>query len=272
VLVPEDQLPAPPVAAGGEAPLGAVSGKGMWTWQWLRTESGDAAAIVDRAVGAGLTQLWVRVADSRDGFYAGDTLSAIVPAAHSRGIAVIAWGFPHLYDPVADAAWSVAVLDWRTAAGDRVDGFSADIETDSEGVALAPRRVAVYLGLVRAARSGRPLVATVFPPTDHWMAVYPYSAMAPYVDAFAAMVYWECKQPGVAADQAVRRLSSMRPVHVIGQAFDFADVGGRRVAPSAAELERFMTVARQDGALGASFWVWQHMDAEEWGELAAFEW
>ena len=244
----------------------------MWIWQWTRTESGNAAAIIDRAVQAGLTELWVRVGDSRDSFYAVDTLNALVPAAHGRGLAVIAWGFPHLYDPVADAAWSVAVLNWRTPSGDRVDGFSPDIETDSEGVALSARRVAVYLGLVRAARAGRPLVATVFPPTDHWMAVYPYAAMAPYVDAFAAMVYWECRQPGDAVDQAVQRLSSMRPVHVIGQAFDMADAGGRQVAPSAAELERFMTVARQDGAVGTSFWVWQHMNAEEWTALSAFDW
>jgi len=86
------------------------------------------------------------------------------------------------------------------------------------------------------------------------------------------MIYWECRDPGAAAAEAIRRLGSMRPVHVIGQAFSFADVGGRIDLPSAAELRRFMEVARRDGAVGASFWVWQSMSPEEWAELTAFPW
>jgi hypothetical protein len=272
VLVPEEALPPPAPASAPAAPLGAVSGKGLWVWQYRRTEAGDPQAIVDRAAAAGLRQIWVRVADSQDGFYGDDELAQIVPRAHRRGLAVIAWGFPHLYDPVADAAWSKAVLDWRTSGGERVDGFSADIETASEGVALSARRAAVYLSLVRHARDGRPLIATVYPPTDRWMSLYPFSAMAPYIDAFAPMIYWECRDPGAAAAEAMTRLARLRPVHLIGQAFSFGDVAGRIDQPSAAELERFMEVARSGGAVGASFWVWQSMDPEEWAELAAFPW
>ena len=272
VLVPESALPPPAPATAPAAPLTAATGKGLWVWQYRRTEAGEPEAIVDRAAATGLTQIWVRVADSQDGFYGDDELAALVPRAHRRGLSVIAWGFPHLYDPVADAAWSKAVLDWRAPGGDRVDGFSADIETSTEGVALSPRRAALYLSLVREARAGRPLIATVYPPTDHWMSAYPFAAMAPYIDAYAPMIYWECRDPGAAAAEAISRLARMRPVHLIGQAFSFGDVAGRIDQPSAAELERFMAVARSRGAVGASFWVWQSMDPEEWGELAAFPW
>ncbi|HEV7468076.1 MAG TPA: hypothetical protein VGP96_17395 [Candidatus Dormibacteraeota bacterium] len=272
VLVPDAALPAPVPADAPAAPLAALRGKGMWVWQYRRTEGGAPEAIVDRAAAAGLRQIWVRVADSQDGFYGADELAQLVPRAHRRGLSVIAWGFPHLYDPVADAAWSRAILDWRGPAGDRVDGFSADIETASEGVALSARRAAVYLSLVRQARDGRPLIATVYPPTDHWMAAYPFSAMAPYIDAFAPMIYWECRDPGAAAAEAIGRLAGLRPVHLIGQAFSFGDVAGRVDQPSAAELERFMAVGRSTGAVGASFWVWQSMNAEEWAELVAFPW
>ena len=272
VLVPESALPPPAPATAPAAPLTAATGKGLWVWQYRRTEGGEPEAIVDRAAATGLTQIWVRVADSQDGFYGDDELAALVPRAHRRGLSVIAWGFPHLYDPVADAAWSKAVLDWRAPGGDRVDGFSADIETSTEGVALSPRRAALYLSLVREARAGRPLIATVYPPTDHWMSAYPFAAMAPYIDAYAPMIYWECRDPGAAAAEAISRLARMRPVHLIGQAFSFGDVAGRIDQPSAAELERFMAVARSRGAVGASFWVWQSMDPEEWGELAAFPW
>jgi hypothetical protein len=271
-LVPDNQLPPAQPAAGPGASLTAVSGKGLWVWRYGATENANAGAIVDRAVSTGLTQIWVRVADSQNGFYGADELAQIVPAAHARGLAVIAWGFPYLYDPVADAGWTDQVLAWRAASGDRVDGFSPDIETASEGVALSAQRVAVYLGLVRPARDGRPLVATVYPPTDHWMAAYPYGTMAPYVDAFAPMVYWECRDPGDAATEAVTRLSPMKPVTVIGQAFSFGDVGGRVTQPDTAELDRFMGTARQDGAIGASFWVWQDLTGEEWNALTAYPW
>lgn len=272
VLVPDSALPPPAPATGPSAPLAAISGKGLWIWQYHRTQGGDPQAIVDRAAAVGLRQIWVRVADSEYGFYGDDELAALVPRAHRVGIAVIAWGFPHLYDPAGDAAWSKAVLDWRTPDGEQVDGFSADIEMATEGVELSARRAALYLSLVRQARAGRPLIATVYPPTDHFMSVYPYAAMAPYIDAYAAMEYWECRDPGAAAAEAVARLGRMRPVHLIGQAFSFGDVAGRIPLPSAAELARFMAVGRSDGAVGVSFWVWQSMDPQEWAELTSFPW
>jgi hypothetical protein len=245
----------------------------MWIWQWDRTDGGNATAVVSRASAAHLHQLWVRVADSKDGFYGAQELDQIVPAAHAAGISVIAWGFPYLYDPVGDAAWSKQVLDWRGPGGQLVDGFSADIERPSEGVDLTSRRVSVYLQGVRRAAGPRTLVATVYPPLDsYWTGSYPYRAMAPYVDAFAPMIYWECTDPGADARFDVARLSTLRPVHIIGQAFDMADVGGRTIAPSAAEIAEFVASGKAAGAVGASLWVWQDATAPEWGELAASGW
>ncbi len=273
VLVPDSALPAPVAPAPGNPPLRALAGKGMWIWQWRATQSGRAADIVSRARAAGLHQLWVRVADSRDRFYAAAELSALVPAAHDAGIAVIAWGFPFLYDPVDDAAWTADVLAWRGPHGEAVDGYSADIEMASEGVHLTDGRIAIYLGLTREAAAGRPLVGTVYPPTDRWWAsAYPYQTIARYVDAFAPMEYWECLQPGDAAAQALARLAPLRPVHLVGQAFSFGDYGGRVPAPSAGEELRFLDSGQQGGALGVSFWVWQLMTDEEWGALAGYRW
>ena len=116
-------------------------------------------------------------------------------------------------------------------------------------------------------------MATVYPPTDaNWDGGYPYRAMAPYVDAFAPMVYWECTDPGTDGASDVARLSTLRPVHVIGQAFNFAGVGGRTVSPSGAEIAEFLGAGQRAGALGASFWVWQEATPEEWAAVAAFRW
>jgi len=265
-------LPAAPEPTASTADTKPLAGKGMWVWKFRQTEGGNAEAIVARAVAAGLSQLWVRVGDSRDGFYGADVLAELVPAAHAKGLAVIGWGFPYLWDPAADASWTAAALAWRGPGGAMLDGFSPDVEKSSEGVVLTEARARLYLGLVRQAAGNRLIVATVYRPTDVQWAEYPYRAMAPYVDAFAPMVYWGCTEPGEAAAQALDRLAGLRPVHLIGQGYDMADEGGRAGPPSADETDRFLDVAKRGGAVGASFWVWQEIGDEQWAAMAGFPW
>jgi hypothetical protein len=251
-----------------------LDGTGMWIWQWQKTSAGDTSAVVAQAKAAHLHQLWIRVGDSMNGFYGSAELDQLVPAAHAAGLSVIAWGFPYLYDPIRDSAWTAQILDWQGPGGQTVDGFSADLERASEGVDLTARRAGVYLQAVRKAAGSRLLVATVYPPSDYnWgNGGYPYTAMAPYVDAFAPMIYWGCTDPGADAASDVARLATLRPVHIIGQAFDMADVGGRAVAPSGAELTEFMRAGQKAGAVGASFWVWQDASPAEWAAIAAYRW
>lgn len=265
----------PPVTAPGHwtSHLAAITGKGMWIWNWSATDQGHAGQVVSQAAAEGLHQLWVRVGDSKDGFYGAAELDALVPVAHAHGIDVIAWGFPYLWDPVGDARWTAQILDWRGPGGQQIDGFSADIEKPTEGVQLSGQRAAVYLEEVRKAAGSRLVVATVYPPSNaNWSGGYPYQAMAPYVDAFAPMVYWECADPGAEATLDVHRLATLRPVHLIGQAFNFASVGGRTVSPSAAEISEFMRAGEKAGALGASFWVWQEATPQEWEAVTNFHW
>ncbi len=272
-LVPEAALPPAAPAPAVANDLSPLSGKGMWIWKTLQTEAGNVDAVVARARATGLRQIWVRVGDSRDGFYAAEYLSRIVPKAHAAGIAVIGWGFPFLHDPEFDAAWSVEAVNWRAPDGSRLDGFSPDIELASEGVVLTERRITLYLGIVRPAAGAMPIVATVYRATDaRWNGSYPYRAIAPYVDAFAPMVYWGCVEPGAATLESVQRLASLKPVHVIGQGYDAGPEGGRVGPPSAAETVRFLDVARRAGAVGGSLWVWQFMPDEQWDALSTYVW
>jgi hypothetical protein len=265
----------PPVTAPASwtSHLGALAGKGMWIWEWDSTDNGDANAVVQQALSAGLHQLWVRVGDSQNGFYGAQELDALLPVAHAHGIDVIAWGFPYLWDPVGDAQWTAQILAWRASDSEQIDGYSADLEESTEGVMMSASRAAVYLELVRQAAGSRLVVATVYPPSDaNWDGGYPYAAMAPYVDAFAPMVYWECTDPGTDAATDIARLLTLRPVHVIGEAFNFSDAGGRTVSPSGAEISEFLSASRHAGALGASFWVWQEATSEEWSTLTGYSW
>jgi hypothetical protein len=274
VLVPSSALPPLQAPAPWKSDLSAITGKGMWIWQWPNTDGGNAQAIVGHAARAGLHQVWIRVGDSLDGFYGAAELNALVPLAHSAGLRVIAWGFPYLYDPVGDAKWTAQVLAWRGPGGQSVDGFSADIEEATEGVDLTAQRAGVYLEDVRRAAGSKPVIATVYPPVaNSWNeGPYPYTTMARYVDAFAPMIYWECTDPGTDATVDVARLSALRPVEIIGQAYNMASERGRAASPSGAEITEFLDAGRRAGALGASFWDWQSATAGEWSALAAYPW
>ena len=84
MLVPEAALPEPAAAETRAQPLDALAGKGMWLWKWRSTENGNADAIVTKAEAAGLRHLWVRVGDSKDGFYGASVLDELVPRAHAQ--------------------------------------------------------------------------------------------------------------------------------------------------------------------------------------------
>lgn len=272
VTVPEADLPAPAPASTWSPASDPSAGKGMWIWQYGKTESSDYDAIVAQAVAAELDHVWLRVGDSRDGFYAQRHLDVLVPAFHAAGIDVIGWGFPFLHDPMGDVAWSLAAVEWRSPEGDGLDGFSPDIETSTEGVKLTADRVEVYLSHLRAAVGELPILATVYPPVDWvWESDYPYERMVDHIDTFVPMDYWSCGEPGYMVRQSLQRLSDLRPVHVIGQAFANC-CAGRREDPSAEETLRFFDVAVREGAVGASLWVWQDITSQAWDAMARYPW
>lgn len=263
--VPDTAIPLPVPPAPRSVSLAAISGKGIWLTVW-KGQSIDAAEVVATAHAAGLHQLWVRTGSSSDGFYGGPLLHALVPLAHHAGIAVVAWDFPTLSNPAADATRAAAAF----AAG--ADGFSPDIEEEPEGTYLSARRVGYYLELVRREAGKRPVVATVPRPTSASLAGYPYGAEAPYVDAFAPMVYWSCEEPGRAVAVAMSALAALRPVAPIGQDYDMASEGGRHGLPTGEEIWRFLDVARREGAVGASLYDLEAGGSADLAALSAYPW
>lgn len=250
--------------------ISAVSGKGMWLTTWPDTRL-DVSRVVARARAAGLHQLWVRTGGSIQGWYGDNFLPALLPAAHAAGIKVIAWDFPFLSDPLRDVRRAAKVITGRFG-GERIDGFSPDIETITEGTFDSGRRVRIYLSRVRQLAGNMPVIATVLRPTPTMLASYPYRAEAPYVDVFAPMVYWSCTEPGVATRQSIRPLAKLRPVHVIGQSFDMATMGGRHGLPTAREIWRFLDVAKRAGAVGASLYVYDETRRPQWRALTHYPW
>jgi hypothetical protein len=263
-------LPPPATLTPRQVDLAPLRGKGMW-WTIWPTSKVDVSKMVVQAKAAGLTQIWVRTGGTRQGWYGAPLLTALLPAAHAAGVAVVAWDYPSLSDPVADAARAQRAIG-GTFGGQRIDAFSPDLETPYEGTYDSPVRLQLYLSLVRVAAGAMPVVATVMNPTTAQLTTYPYAAQAPYVDAFAPMVYWSCTEPGAAATAALAALAALRPVHLIGQAYDMAEDGGRPGLPTGAEIWRFLDVADRAGAIGASLYVAESANQPEWAALGAYPW
>jgi hypothetical protein len=263
--VAEHAVPIVATPRSRHVALGAIAGKGIWITTFPGQQV-DAAGVVAIARHAGLQELYVRTGSSSDGFYGGQLLHQLVPLAHRYGVEVIAWDFPTLSDPAADAARAARAF----AAG--ADGFSPDIEEAPEGTYLTLRRVDYYLSLVRAAAGSRPVIATVPRPTSLDLSGYPYAAESPFVDAFAPMVYWSCTEPGEAVAVAIDALRRLRPVAPIGQDYDMGSEGGPAGLPSGSEVWRFVDVARRDGAIGVSLYDLESGGRAQLAALAEYPW
>jgi hypothetical protein len=262
--VAESALPAPLPVRTKARSLDVVKGKGLWATPWADTAV-DARNLVARARATGVHSIWIRTGGTKQGYYGNRFLPALIPAAHRAGLRVIAWDFPFLSDPVADAARAKRALD----AG--VDAFSPDVETSAEGTYLTTRRLRLYLSLVRSYAGQRAVIATVPRPSPARKA-YPYKAFVPYADVFAPMVYWSCKEPGALVQQAVSTLRALLPVAPVGQAYDMGPEGGRRGTPSRAETLRFLDAARRAGAIGASLWTVEQAGPAQLKALADYRW
>jgi hypothetical protein len=246
-------------------------GKGMWLWEVEKTEGGNVAAIVAKAKAAGLSHLYVRTGSSWNGFYAGPFLDKLLPAAHEADLMVYGWDFPRLISVEDDVRRAKAAIDHRAPGKHRLDGFSADIETMSEGTHITAAAGAEYGRLLRAeVGSSFPLIATVPRPSPKQN--FPYAEVVESFDAIAPMVYWLNRQPDTDVAGALRDLAQYnKPVFPIGQAYDGAPEGGRAGVPPPEELWRFMRFAQANGAQGVSFWSWQAADHKAWAAITEAE-
>jgi hypothetical protein len=272
--------PAAALAAGAGALAGAVSkpaplpiaGKGMWIWQFDKIAHGDPYRIVRSALAHGLTHIYVRSGSSNSGLAGWRDVARILPVAHAHGLKVIAWDFPYLRAPGGDVHRAVWVLS-HSVKGQKVDGFAADLETRSEGTVLTRTRASRYARWLREAAPDAFLILVPPRPNPYTVSFYPYDVLVPRFDAVAPMVYWGRRAPATVTEWAIRYLARFgKPVAPIGQSFDMGPEGGPKGAPRGIALVRFMNEARREGAIGVSFWSWQHTPARLWRTIRGYDW
>lgn len=260
--------------AGREAatPPLPIEGKGMWIYEFNKVGQGNPRFIVNAAVNRGLTHLYVRAGSSVAGLSGWPSIAKILPVAHKAGLKVIAWDFPYLRNPGADVRRAGWVMR-QTVHGHSVDGFAADIETPAEGTVLTRSRARDYATWLRGMVGNKFLILVPPRPNHHTTKFYPYDLLVPRFDAVAPMVYWGRQASDEAASWAVGYLQKFgKPIVPIGQAYDMGPEGGPKGPPSNTAVYRFMHESKVKGAVGVSFWSWQHTPKRMWNAISSYPW
>ena len=142
VAAPPAPVPAPPPPPA--VPRWLPTGTGMWLHEWRKSENGDPRAVIARAQQTGLSHLYVQTGSSGKGWIGEEVLSALMPLTEGAGLKVIAWDFPKLVNPEADARRMALAATWSRPGAARVAAVAPDIETAAEGTRLSPDRVIRY--------------------------------------------------------------------------------------------------------------------------------
>ncbi len=273
----------------------AVAGKGGWflifASDWSEPDPQRALALVQSAVAADLSHLYVRVADSKAHFYAATALRDLLPAAHQAALHVLGWIEPMLEDPERDAADAVAAADF-SAGGDRLDGLTLTVEeTPFETDADIDRYLrGIRQGTDRNRGLGDDylLVGSAYPlPSFH--RNYGFKSLSRWCQVLAPLAYWRATGRPEYSDEEgtrayLRRIfreygSSAvnpfgRPLSITAQAYDAEEEGGTPGAPPAGEIQASLNEASALGAFSWSFYRLANADngvtAEETAAITGY--
>ncbi len=248
------------------------TGTGMWLHEYSRSEGGNGPAVVARAKRVGLTTLYVQTGSSKKGWIGTATLRSLLPATKCSVIKVIAWDFPALKNPEADAMRMARAAAFRCGGCPRVAAVAPDIETTAEGTRISDVAVSRYYSrLRRALPPDIAILATVPWPSELRTGRYPYARTAALSDALLPMAYWYNRSPAVVTATSMSYLARFgKPVMPVGQGYD-----GRLDAPFIAadpnphaSVRSFLTTAERRGATHVSLWSWQTTGGPQWRALA----
>jgi hypothetical protein len=249
------------------------TGTGMWIHVWSKTEGGNGRKVVRRAKLAGLTHLFVKTGSSHDRWIGGKTLTQLMPATKGTNIKVVAWDFPTLVHPEADARRLARAAWWHKAGVPMVAAVAPDIETASEGTHATRSSIDRYYRTLRKSLPARvAILATVPWPSENRVNRYPYIRTVRNADAIIPMAYWYNRSPSRVTRTSMRILQEYgKPVIPVGQGYD-----GRIDAPYLAadkhpgkSVTAFVTAARMSGAQSISLWSWQTTGSQQWSALKA---
>lgn len=252
-------------------------GLGVWVDIYDAAAWADPPAAVADMVAHGVHTLYLQTsnADRSTSIVFPDAVGSFLDAAREAGIAVVAWYLPHLTDPATDRARALDAIGSSSPEGARFDGFALDIE--SGAVHDPARRSQRLVRLSREIRDevgpGYPLGAVVPSPVRlrddlaYWPA-FPWHDLSLTYDAILPMTYFTFRAHGPAASKAYVDDAIAEIRRGVGSdAVPIQVIGGLASDASTAETLAFVRAVRDAHVLGASWYSWPNVTAEQWQAL-----
>jgi hypothetical protein len=273
------QTAAPAPAAASPRPF---AGSGTW----VSVFSGDAvwdhpAAQVRAMHRAGVRTLYLQTASSTtpvgSDVYRPGQVARFLVAAHARGMRVVAWYLPPLRDVRRETRRALAAIRFRTAHGQRFDGFALDIEpsgTTPRGATRNENLLRLSRRLRAAVPAGYRLGAIVPSPIGMQLSPlfwpgFPWPTIARFYDTVLPMSYSSYRVSGARAtyDYTMGNIAFLR--EALGPDVAVHVIGGNAARLGRAETRAFVAACNDAHVDGASLWHWTAYGAEDREEMAA---
>lgn len=232
--------------------------RAFWIWNIPNCEGGDPLAIAAVAHRAGLTDVFIKVADGplKFGVYAGkDLVPGVVQALKAVGIKVWGWQYVYGNDPAGEERIATARIKELG-----LDAFIVDAESEFKKAGWAAR-AETYLSKLKANNTNCTIAFSSFR-FPHYHPEFPWAVFFKYCDINMPQVYWLQAHNAAAQTQACfERFKAMQALHGKAQlpiwpaGPTWKENGWR---PSLAEIQDFEKVATNFGAPLVSYWSWEH--------------
>ncbi len=249
-----------------------LQGKGFYLWQIKRCEGGNAAAIANAAVQAGLSHVLIKIADGASSYNIDatsgvDLVPPVLQALKARNIQVWGWHYVYGYDPLGEA--NIAIQRIQQLG---LDGYAIDAEDQYKqpGRDVAAEQ---FMTRLRAALPTFTIALSSYRyPTYH--PQLPWKAFLEKCDINMPQVYWvEAHNPGEQLTRSLREFQAIapfRPLIPTGSAYKQGSW-----QPTVAEIVEFLRTAQNLNMSAANFWEWGHTRLylpALWDAVAAYSW
>ncbi len=268
--------PTPPLVRPNPN-IAPFQGMGVWVDLYDDATWADPAAAVATMAANGVRTLYLETSNFNRPFpfVNKPAVATFVDAAHASGVRIVAWYLPGFVDPALDLRRSEAAIRFRTADGNRFDGYGLDIEApDVADVAVRTQRLLALSSRLRTfAGQDYPLGAIVPSPRgmvvhEHYWPGFPYAALAEVYDVIMPMSYFTWHHPTAESThwyieeniRIIRREvgSDQVPIHVIG---------GIAQDASLEQADAFVHALRERGVIGGSYYTYTGVHGSEWTAL-----
>jgi hypothetical protein len=266
-------------ASGGTAAKRRTSPfAGLGTWVDIyATEWADPEAAVTAMAQHGVKTLYLETGNYSHNVdvFQSDEAGRFIDAAHAAGIRVVAWYLPSFASLKLDAHRALAAIRFRSATGQRFDGFALDIEaTKIKSLPLRNHRLLVLSVRLRHAVSRRyPLGAIT--PSPVGMSPYfwpniPYQSLTRYYKAFLPMAYFTLRNIHTRSGTRAFIASTVTDIRAAsGNAkFPIHVIGGLSGSMGAKETAGFMLAVTQTKPAGYSLYAFGQTTPTAWQALS----